>query len=199
MIKVIYIVVSYLIGAIPFGKIISDIVGKVNIQEVGSRNIGATNVARVIGIKWGIVTLFADFLKGALIVYIAKNVIDDSILTAIAAVVVVIGHCYPIYLRFKGGKGVATACGTFIIINGKAVGFAILIFIVVMLITRIVSLSSILAALNFPVLTAVLGAEYILVYSSLIVALVITFQHRQNIKRLLTGEERRFSLKRKGA
>lgn len=197
IVKVLYAFISYLVGAIPFGKIISYIVNRVNIQEVGSGNIGATNVARVLGIKWGIITLIADFSKGAIMVYIAKMIFNDNKLVALVAILLVVGHCYPIYLRFRGGKGVATACGAFLMINGKAVGFSALIFILVIVITRVVSISSIMAALNFPVLTRVLGVEQSLVYSSLIVALLITFQHRRNIRRLLRGEEKSFSFKKR--
>lgn len=195
IIKVIYAFISYLVGAIPFGKIISYVVSRMDIQEVGSGNIGATNVARVLGRKWGLITLIGDFGKGAIIVYIAQVIFNDDKLAALVAIVGVAGHCYPVYLRFKGGKGVATACGAFLVINAKAVGFSVLIFILVLLVTRIVSISSIMAALNFPVLTSALGVEPSLVYSSLIVALLITFQHRHNIRRLLRGEERTFSFK----
>jgi glycerol-3-phosphate acyltransferase PlsY len=194
---ILYFIVSYLVGAIPFGKIISYLVGRVNIQEIGSGNIGATNVARVLGLKWGLLTLIADIGKGALMVKIANYIFNDVIIVSCIAVIVVFGHCYPVYLKFRGGKGVATACGAFLFIDMKAVLFSVLIFVVVMIITRIVSLSSIMAVLNFPILTSIIESEKILVYSTLLVALIIVIKHRENINRLMRGEEKRFSFRKK--
>jgi len=191
MINSIILLASYLIGAIPFGKIFSYFVAKINIQEVGSKNIGATNVARNLGIKWGLITLACDIGKGALPVLLTLNLMRDELLAAFSGILAVIGHCFPIYLKFRGGKGVATACGAFLAINPIGVGISIMVFILILLITKIVSISSIMAVLNFPVISSLLGSPPLLVYSAIAVALLITYRHKQNIQRLLRGEEKR--------
>jgi len=197
MIYSIYLILSYLVGALPFGQIFSRIKGNIDLQRVGSGNIGATNVARTLGIKWGLLTLLCDIGKGASIVFVALHLIKDTNLAAFAGIVAVLGHCYPVYLKFKGGKGVATACGAFMVINPAAVSLAVIIFIIIMLITRMVSLSSLIAALNFPVLSSYLGASKMLVYGALVVALIITYRHKENIKKLIHGQESQFSFKKK--
>ena len=188
---------GYLIGAIPFGQIFSRLKGNIDIQKVGSGNIGATNVARALGTRWGILTFLCDFGKSALVVFVALHIMNNINLAALSGIAAVIGHCYPVYLKFRGGKGVAAACGAFVVINPAAVGIAFLIFVALMIITRIVSLSSIMAVLNFPWISNLLDSSRMLIYSALIVALIITYRHKENIKRLIFGQEPRFSLKRK--
>lgn len=194
IINVIILFVSYLMGAIPFGKIFSYCIARINIQEVGSGNIGATNVARSLGIKWGLITLACDVVKGAIPVFFTLYILKNEYLAALSGLLAIIGHCFPIYLKFKGGKGVATACGAFLIINPEAVAISIIIFIFVLFITRIVSLSSLIATINFPVISIFFGSPVILVYSSITAALLITYRHKENIYRLIKGEEKKLRL-----
>jgi glycerol-3-phosphate acyltransferase PlsY len=183
---------SFLFGSIPFGYVIGKLKG-VDVRKYGSGNIGATNVSRVLGKKYGAVVLFLDALKGAVAVLIAKFLnlpVEYQVLAGISAVA---GHCFSPWLGFKGGKGVATALGAFLVISPKTTLAAFLIFLAVLLTTRYVSLSSITAALSYPLLYKLF--EKPSPFSFIVVslgALLIVAKHHSNIKRLLKGEEKKF-------
>ncbi len=199
-----------MLGSIPFGYLLVLVFRKEDIRQTGSGNIGATNVLRT-GSRWlGILTLLLDAGKGFLAVVIARHlasgaqVIDTA---SIGALFAVAGHVFPIWLRGRGGKGVATALGVFLALAPLAAWFALAVFIVVTLLTRYVSLASILAATSFPVwvwlAARVLGIHYghgpIFVASTLLVPAMILIKHRKNAQRLLHGTEYRFGSKESSA
>ncbi len=199
-------VISYLLGSIPFGYLLVRIFRGEDIRQTGSGNIGATNVARSGAKGLGIATLALDALKGALAVVLASvlagskyNLCGDLAcvpalrLMAWAALFAVLGHVFPVWLRFKGGKGVATALGVFCVLFPKAILVALAIFILVVVITRYVSLGSILGAIAFPVVAYFLQhPDWLSLLLASGVSLVIVLKHHQNIGRLLAGTESRF-------
>jgi glycerol-3-phosphate acyltransferase PlsY len=198
--------VAYLLGSIPFGYLLVLLFRKEDIRQIGSGNIGATNVLRS-GSRWlGILTLLLDLGKGFLAVEIARHLTTGAhaIDTAsIGALFAVIGHVFPIWLRGKGGKGVATALGVFLALAPLAALSALAVFIVVTFLTRYVSLASILAAASFPVwvwlAARLLGIHYgygpIFIASTVLVPAVILIKHKKNVQRLLHGTEFRFGAK----
>jgi len=202
-------VMAYLLGSIPFGYLLVRVFRGEDIRLSGSGNIGATNVARSGAKGLGIVTLALDALKGALAVWLAAvlagskyNLCGDFIqhpcapalrLMSMAALFAVLGHVFPVWLRFKGGKGVATALGVFCVLFPAAILVVLAIFILVVAITRYVSLGSILGAIAFPAAAYFLqstDAMSLLLASS--VSLIVILKHHQNIGRLLSGTESRF-------
>jgi glycerol-3-phosphate acyltransferase PlsY len=199
-------VISYLLGSIPFGYLLVRIFRGEDIRQTGSGNIGATNVARSGAKGLGIATLALDALKGALAVVLASALAGSKYnvcsglpcvpalrLMAWAALCAVLGHVFPIWLRFKGGKGVATALGVFCVLFPKAILVALAIFILVVVITRYVSLGSILGAIAFPVVAYFLQhPDWLSLLLASGVSLVIVLKHHQNIGRLLGGTESRF-------
>lgn len=203
--------VAYLIGSISFSVIISKKVAGFDIREKGSGNAGATNMLRSIGKKAAALTLLGDALKGvtailfAVIVgVIAKNT-DKALLVQIAGIAVVIGHTFPIFFEFKGGKGVATSLGVLLMTNWK-IGLICLIFaLVLMILSKMVSMGSVGAAILFPVLVLVLSKNTNFIVSdgsgyfaySVILAVIVAFNHRSNIKRILNGTENKLSFKKK--
>lgn len=201
------LLVSYLAGSIPFGFIIGKCHG-VDIRKEGSGNIGATNVTRVIGPWWGKLCFLLDFLKGllsagAVILLTGSGTLNDpaGILPVAAALAVVLGHIYPVYLKFKGGKGISTAAGAVFPLCPVAVLVALTVWVVLFLTTRYVSVASIAAAAVLPV-TAVIFYLFKLPGATDSLPVVILFvllgalailKHISNIKRLLNGTENRFS------
>ncbi len=209
------IVVSYLLGSIPFGYLLVRIFRGQDIRETGSGNIGATNVARTGSKALAIATLLLDAAKGyvavAHVFFLARHHPDHLppwgaytvyTLAAFASLFALIGHMFPVWLRFKGGKGVATALGAFLALAPAAVAVSLVVFLAVVAITRFVSLGSILAAVVFPFaacwLTPPTRSPSILL---LMVAssLLIIVRHKDNIRRLLAGTENRFGGRKSGA
>jgi glycerol-3-phosphate acyltransferase PlsY len=201
--------ISYLLGSIPFGYLLVRIFRGKDIRQTGSGNIGATNVARSGAKGLGIATLVLDALKGALAVGLAAliaeskdNLCGDFVqhpcapalrLMSLAALCAVLGHVFPIWLRFKGGKGVATALGVFCVLFPKAILVALAIFILVVAITRYVSLGSILGAIAFPLAAYFIqNPDWLSLLLASSVSLIIILKHHQNIRRLLAGTENRF-------
>lgn len=195
------ILVSYLLGSIPFGYLIVSAKTGSDIRETGSGGTGATNVSRRVGKAGGILTLVLDALKGAFAVVLAKTLVSGLDNAAwwigAAGVVVMLGHIFPIWLGFRGGKGVATGVGVFIILAPFAVLCAGLLFIIVVWTTRYVSLGSMLAALSIPVLVLVLSLirhedKFPIICATLLSSLLIVYAHRSNIGRLLNHTENKF-------
>ena len=185
-------ILSFLLGSVPFGYLIGKLKG-VDVRKYGSGNIGATNVSRVLGKKYGLLVLFLDALKGAAAVLIARAAGLPTEYQVLAGISAIAGHCFSPWLGFKGGKGVATALGAFLVISPKTTLVAFLIFLAVLLTTRYVSLSSITAALSYPLLYRVF--EKPSSFSFIVVslgALLIVAKHHSNVKRLLKGEEKKF-------
>ncbi len=205
---IIVTIIAYLLGSISFSVIISKKMAGFDVREKGSRNAGTTNVLRTVGKKASIITLICDILKGVvaiLVAYIAglilKDSVDKALLIQLAGLAVIIGHTFPIYFGFKGGKGIATALGVLLITNWN-IGLICLVFaLVLMIITKMVSLGSLAAAVLFPILiifmphTSYLVDGNYIIYGILIAALVI-FNHRANVKRLLTGTENKIDFKK---
>ncbi|MBR3627686.1 MAG: glycerol-3-phosphate 1-O-acyltransferase PlsY [Elusimicrobia bacterium] len=187
---IVYLVLSYLCGAIPFGYIIAKIFKHVDIRTIGSGNIGATNVYRSISKPLGILTLILDLLKGFIPVYCVMFFNPEfQWLIISVAFVTIIGHTFTVFLGFKGGKGVATACGAFLAINPVAVLICFIVFVVTLSIFKYVSFASIMAALMFPISLYLLKElPEIVVFAGMISVLVIV-RHISNIKRLLNGTE----------
>ena len=212
-------VIAYLLGSIPFGYILVRIFRGEDVRASGSGNIGATNVMRS-GAKWlGLLTLILDAAKGYLAVYLAPGIVRLSsesggivthdgqhlvigtwiLAASIAALFAILGHIFPIWLKFKGGKGVATGAGAFLALVPKAVLLVLVIFVAVVGVSRYVSLGSILAAAAFPALAYFLSDVRYFPFAVAIIAicsLLIILKHHQNIRRLLAGTEHRFELKR---
>jgi glycerol-3-phosphate acyltransferase PlsY len=194
---IILLIGAYLLGSIPFGVIISRAVIRLDITKVGSGNIGATNVAREVGLKWGVITLVADALKGYIPVALAQHMFGSSTETAdalagIVGILALLGHQYPIYNRFKGGKGIATGLGILLALSPISCLFSGIIFVVIVILWGYVSLGSILAALTVPLWLYIAGHSNFLILLSLIMSVLITFRHRGNIQRLLRGNERKW-------
>jgi glycerol-3-phosphate acyltransferase PlsY len=193
-----FIVLSYLIGAIPFGLLLSRGRG-VNIREHGSKNIGATNVSRLLGKKLGLLTFFLDCAKGYLPIFFAGLLLDNSphdhTVIALCGAAAVIGHMFPVYLGFKGGKGVATGLGVFLYLAPLAVLLSVLVFIVTVASTGFVSMGSLLAsAAILPCVYFLAEPTWKLVLAGFIVGM-IWLKHHENIGRLLNGTEKSFKKK----
>ncbi len=197
------LVVAYLLGSIPFGYLLVRFVRKEDIRSVGSGNIGATNVARSGAKGLGVLTLLLDLGKGLLAVLIARRLMPGvpgfpSDLAVAAAVAAVMGHIFPVWLGFKGGKGVATALGVFIALAPGVALAAVGVFVLVVAITRIVSLASIAAAAVIPVFAMLLLPDRSPVYLGgvIFIALLVIVKHQANIQRLIAGTESRFGAKK---
>lgn len=182
----------YLIGAIPTGFILAKING-IDITKKGSNNPGATNVARVLGTKAGLTTLILDLLKGILAVVLARTFLDASVF-AWAGFAAVLGHCYSIPGLLKGGKGVATGLGVFLTLAPLCTLLGLVTFGVVFLISRIISLSSIVAALVTPLVGLFAISSNQVLLAMMAIALLVVARHKPNIQRLLRGEEPKFTI-----
>jgi len=187
------LIIAYLIGAIPTGVLLTRTAGIGDIRQAGSGNIGATNVYRVGGRRLGLLTLIGDALKGALPVLYAITLAHFTPgQTALIAAAAFLGHCYPIYLGFKGGKGVATALGIYLILSPPAVLCALLAFAFILWKWRYVSLASISAAAVMPFLVLLFEVSVPLFAASLFISSMVVFRHRENIERLREGTENKF-------
>jgi len=194
---------AYLLGSIPFGLILGKIFGSGDVRAEGSGNIGATNVARVAGPLAGILTLLLDGAKGAAAVLLAERYSNGSAMwMIIAGLAALIGHCFPIWLKFKGGKGVATAAGVYLALSPLAFLAGLILFILVVGFWRYVSLGSISAAAAMPMLLYFLWAPHhapppVITFGALAVAMLIVYKHDANLQRLVNGQEPKFSFGKK--
>ena len=222
---IIVAIIAYLLGSIPFGYILVRLFRKQDVRTMGSGNIGATNVARSGAKGLGIITLILDAAKGYAAVYVShlfkpalmpypadvtlQQILDANrhntasemmfITAAIAAIFAILGHMYPVWLKFKGGKGVATGVGVFLAIAPMAVGLVLVIFIIIVWFTRYVSLGSIVATAAFPLFAWLLyrNSTSLLVFlAAALAAFLIILKHHQNIRRLLAGTEHRLGEKK---
>lgn len=181
------IAVCYLIGSIPFSYLISRFKG-VDIRRRGSGNVGATNVLRTLGPAFAAAALVGDLLKGAAAAWIGTLAGGGWVLLG-CAFFVVVGHCYPVFLKFKGGKGVATSAGVILFLFPAQLFIMLAVFIVITALLRYVSLASVTAAVLFPVLILVSGKSWQFVLLSLLLAILVVYRHRENITRLRNGTE----------
>ena len=206
-------VISYLIGSISFSVIISKKMAGFDVREKGSGNAGSTNVLRTVGKKAAAITLLCDILKGVVSILLAILIgtiwkdVDKELILQIAGIAVVIGHTFPIFFGFKGGKGVATSLGVLLMSNWQ-IGLICLVFaLVLMALTKMVSLGSCGAAVLFPVLTLFFNDNYTILTEgksgrvyfvySVILAIIVLYNHRSNIKRMLNGTENKLSFGKK--
>ena len=205
VVNVVTAIIAYLIGSINFSVILSKKMAGFDVREKGSGNAGTTNMLRAVGKKAAAITLVCDILKGVVAILIAMfigNVVEEAnkpLLVQIAGIAVILGHTFPIFFKFKGGEGVATSLGVLIMSNWQ-IGLICLVFALILIIlTQMVSVGSIAAAILYPVLTLFIPENYIvpgnyLIYS-VILAVLVVFNHRENVKRLLNGTENKISFK----
>jgi len=186
---------AYLLGSIPIGLLLSHMQKGIDIRRVGSGNIGATNVLRVLGKKAALITLIGDFLKGFAPAMIGQSLDFSDPWLALLALTPILGHVFPIFAGFRGGKGVATAIGVLVVIMPWVALWAFVIWIVALLLWRYVSLSSILATLSVPLLAILLGEPHPFVYMGIAVATLILYRHKANMSRLAAGTENRLGAK----
>ena len=189
--KILLVVAAYLIGSIPFGYLIVRGKGRGDIRETGSGGTGATNVSRRAGKAAGVLTLLLDAAKGCIAVLIARTVSGDDWVIAAAAIAALVGHIFPVWLGFRGGKGVATGVGIFLVLAPIALLCAGVIFVAIVLLTRFVSFGSITAAVLIPVLVWLQYDSQSLLTAAIVGAALIVFAHRGNIQRLVSGTESR--------
>ena len=207
---IIVAILAYLLGSISFSVIISKKMAGFDLREKGSGNAGSTNVLRTVGKKAAIITLVCDILKGVIVILIALLAgkiiqgLDNALLIQLAGIFVILGHTFPVFFKFKGGKGIATSLGVLLMINWQ-IGLICLVFALILIIlTKMVSVGSIAAAILFPVLVIFINQNYIVAESSnwsylifsIIIALLVIFNHRENIKRILNGTENKISFKK---
>ena len=185
------IVVAYLVGTMPFAFLVSRRVGGADVRYAGSGNVGTANVLRTAGVPTAAFVLVLDVSKGAAAVLLAQRLGADGVLLAATAAAVVTGHVFPVWLRFRGGKGVATACGAFLILAPVATAVSAGVFTVVVWATRYVSVGSVSASMLLPPLVYANDGQPSLVASISGVALLILYRHRANLQRLSAGCERR--------
>ena len=192
---IILTILSYLLGSVPSGFLVGSSAG-VDVRSAGSGNIGATNVARTLGWKKGLVTLFADVAKGFLPVLAAHLLDLGNAAAAVAGLAAFAGHLYPVFLRFKGGKGVATATGVYLAAMPLGILVVLGVFVLVVLAGRRVSLASMSAAVLAPVAAWALSYPEEVAWMSLVIGFLVVLRHRENIRRLMAGEEPGFELRR---
>lgn len=182
------IIAAYLLGSIPFSLLVARLMAGVDIRSEGSGNVGATNVLRTLGTKGALLALLGDMLKGVTAVLLGLLIGGEG-LAAVCGVLAIIGHCFPVFLGFKGGKGVATSAGIILFLMPRIVIILLIIFLIIVFLSRYVSLASITIATLFPILAIFFSYSNAYILMSLIMAIIVVFQHRENIKRLREGNE----------
>lgn len=191
------LVVAYLLGSIPTAFLLVRLIGRGDVRTIGSGNVGATNALRAAGWRAALVVLVIDVAKGVLAVSLMRQVTDAPAWVAAAGFTAVVGHCFPVWLSFSGGKGVATAVGAFAVVAPAALAIAAAVWLAVMVASRYVALASVTAALTLPIAVQLLvhPPAAALGWAAVTVAVVI-WRHRRNLARLLRGEEPRLELRR---
>jgi glycerol-3-phosphate acyltransferase PlsY len=191
---VIALTIGYLCGSIPFALLLTRSRG-LDLRDVGSRNVGAANVLRTAGVAPAVVVMLLDAGKGALAVVVARLLTDDVVMVMIAGLAAIIGHVYPPWLRFRGGKGVAAAAGVFVVLAPLATAIAALAFVGTIAATRFISAGSIAGALVLPVAAVAGDAPAPVVVGTVLAAVIVLVRHRDNLSRLVAGTERRIGLR----
>ena len=193
---IVILVICYLIGSVQNGILLSKIFYKLDIRNFGSKSTGATNVNRVLGVKPGIIVLILDILKGLIPILILRIFLDNEIITILSSCSIVIGHCFPLYHKFKGGKGVATGFGS-VILHLPIIIVVLIPSLPIIYISKFVSLGSVIGSflsiilILYLVLTNNISSDYL--YIGLIIPSIILFKHYQNIKRLINKTESKIS------
>ena len=198
-INIAVIIICYLIGSIQIGIIYTKIHSGIDIRDFGSKSSGATNISRSLGFKAGLLVLIIALLKGILPIIIIKTLMDVQLVAILSSCSLVLGHCFPIFYQFRGGKGIATGTGA-VLYQIPILCVVVPLFLIVAMFTRLVSLGSIISCLSSILIVAVLvitnnlDAEYLII--GVFIPLLIIFNHRQNIKRLIEKKENKFSFKK---
>lgn len=192
--EIILALFCYLLGSIPFSYIFSRVLGGVDIRAKGTGNVGATNVLRTLGIKIAVLSLLGDLSKGAVSGWLGLY-FGGVYLAAICATMAVMGHCWPVFLGFRGGKGAATGAGAVLVLMPKVFVLLAVIFAVIIGSTRYVSLGSICAAAVLPVLALFVYHSWVYAVMSLVIAVMVIYRHRSNIERLRNGTEKKITEK----
>jgi acyl phosphate:glycerol-3-phosphate acyltransferase len=189
---------GYLLGSVPSGIVLTRLFSRVDPRKMGSKNIGATNIYRTAGKTLGVLTLIGDVLKGAIPIWMAMMWSQHDLWgipelwIAIVGLSPIVGHIFPIFLGFKGGKGVATALGTYLVISPTSVLIEALVFVLIVWKWRIIALGSITCAITIPILIATFRGERIYILLSVIIAALILYRHQSNIARLFHGTENKW-------
>ena len=189
------LVLAYLLGSVPFALLIARRWGAPDLRHVGSGNLGATNVLRASGVTAGVLVALLDIAKGAASVVLAERLNGSSAASAVAGLAAIVGHVYPVWLRFRGGKGVATACGVFAALAPMAVPPAVLVFLISAWLTKYMSVGSVLASAALPPIAYALGSPSPIVAVAAAAATLIVFRHRSNLARVRHGTERRIGVR----
>ena len=189
------VILAYLIGSVPFALLLARRWGAADLRRIGSGNLGAANVLRTSGVKAGMVVAMLDIAKGVVSVMLARRFGGDAAAPAAAGLAAIVGHIYPVWLRFRGGKGVATACGVFSVLTPLAIPPAVAIFAVAVWITKYISLGSVLASVALPPIAYAMGSPAPVVVAAFVASAIIVFRHRSNLMRLRTGTERRIGVR----
>lgn len=193
--KILFAICSYLLGSFPSGYVMYFFSEKKDIRGFGSQSIGATNVLRLKGWTFAIPVILMDILKGFLPVFFALQLFPDKRFALLCGFLAVLGHCFPIYIKLRGGKGVATAVGVYLVVAVKPLLIAIGVFVIIIALTRYVSLGSILAMLSLPFSIYFIQHSGEVAILSIAIFLLIVIRHGGNIKRLLRGNERKLGEK----
>lgn len=184
------VLAAYLVGSVPFAFLMARRRG-IDLRTVGSGNVGATNVLRTAGVASAVVAMALDAVKGALAVIVAQRLASGPATPVIAGLASIIGHLYPVWLGFRGGKGVATAAGVFAVLTPVAVGIASVVFVVAVWVTRYISVGSLAGAVTLSVVASAIESSVPVIVGAFVAALIIGHRHRGNIARVLAGTERR--------
>ena len=196
--NILFPIASYLVGAIPFGLLVGRLAG-VDVRAAGSGNIGATNVSRLLGKKLGFLTLLLDCLKGFIPIYLASQLLQDSadknFYIMGCGVMAVVGHMFPVYLGFRGGKGVATALGVFLFLSPPAIAVSLVVFVATVAVTGFVSAGSLLASALFPLWLLLFNQPLGMIVTAGIIGLLVWVKHHENIVRLIQGTEKSWKKK----
>lgn len=190
--EVLLILLCYFIGSIPFSFIVARTLADVDVRSRGSGNVGATNVLRTSGKVAAVLAVAGDLLKGTLAAWLGL-ILGGPLLAAGCSLAAVIGHCYPVFLKFRGGKAVATAGGVVLFLMPKICLILLCLFIIIIILTRYVSLASVIVAATLPILAILLNYPWQYSLLSLLMALLVIYRHRENIKRLRQGNEARIN------
>jgi glycerol-3-phosphate acyltransferase PlsY len=187
---VLAVTLGYLVGSIPFAYLLSRRHG-IDLRRAGSGNVGASNVLRTTGVWAAVLAMMLDGVKGTLAVLMAQLLSGSLIATVAAAFASILGHVYPVWLRFRGGKGVATAAGAFALLAPEAMGIAAAVFLIAVILTRFISVGSIAGALTLVIVAGITDVPGVVAIGATASTLIIVYRHRGNLTRLVAGTERR--------
>jgi len=188
------VVTAYLIGSVPFALILARRLGTGDLRRIGSGNLGAANVLRTSGVRAGVTVMLLDIAKGVGSVMLVQR-FDAGAVAAAAGLAAIVGHVFPVWLRFRGGKGVATACGVFSILTPLAVGPTLAVFLGAVWMTRYISVGSILASVALPPIAYATGSPAPVIAAAVAASTLILIRHRTNLARVLAGTEQRIGLR----